>query len=56
MSTLQNTISMMQTLPETDLIKIQNFTKKLSRVASGLKLCEDPRLHSLGYRTYLRKL
>ena len=31
MSTLQNTISMMQTLPEADLIKIQNFTKKLSK-------------------------
>ena len=31
MSTLQNTISMMETLPETDLIKIQNFTKKLSQ-------------------------
>ena len=30
-STLQNTISMMQTLPEADLIKIQNFTKKLSK-------------------------
>lgn len=29
MSTLQNTISMMKTLPEADLIKIQNFTKKL---------------------------
>lgn len=31
MSTLQNTISMMQALPEADLIKIQNFTKKLSK-------------------------
>ncbi len=31
MSTLQSTISMMQTLPEADLIKIQNFTKKLSK-------------------------
>lgn len=31
MSTLQNTISMMKTLPEADLIKIQNFTKKLSK-------------------------
>lgn len=31
MSTLQNTISMMKTLPEADLIKIQEFTKKLSR-------------------------
>ncbi len=31
MSTLQNTISMMETLSETDLIKIQNFTKKLSQ-------------------------
>lgn len=30
MSTLQNTISMMRTLPETDLIKIQDFTKKLA--------------------------
>lgn len=31
MSTLQNTISMMKTLPEADLIKIQNFAKKLSQ-------------------------
>lgn len=31
MSTLQNTISMMQTLPEADLIKIQDFTRELSR-------------------------
>lgn len=31
MSTLQNTTSMMQTLPEADLIKIQDFTKKLSK-------------------------
>ncbi len=31
MSTLQNTISMMKTLPEADLIKIQDFTKKLSK-------------------------
>lgn len=29
MSTLQNTISMMKSLPEADLIKIQDFTKKL---------------------------
>ncbi len=31
MSTLQNTISMMKTLPEADLLKIQDFTKKLSK-------------------------
>lgn len=31
MNTLQNTISMMQTLPEADLIKIQDFTRSLSR-------------------------
>ncbi len=31
MSTLQNTISMMKNLPEADLIKIQDFTKKLSK-------------------------
>lgn len=31
MSTLQNTISMMQTLPEADLIKIQDFIRKLSK-------------------------
>lgn len=29
MSTLENTVSMMKALPETDLIKIQDFTKKL---------------------------
>ncbi len=31
MNTLENTISMMKTLPETDLVKIQDFTRKLSR-------------------------
>lgn len=31
MSTLQNTISMLEVLPESDLIKVQNFTKKLSK-------------------------
>lgn len=31
MSTLQNTISMMKTLPEADLLKIQDFIKNLSR-------------------------
>lgn len=29
MTTLENTISMMRVLPETDQIKIQDFTKKL---------------------------
>ena len=31
MNTPQNTISMMQTLPEADLIKIQDFTRSLSK-------------------------
>ncbi len=31
MNTLQNTISMLKTLPEADLIKIQDFTQNLSR-------------------------
>lgn len=31
MSTLQNTISMLEVLSESDLIKVQNFTKKLSK-------------------------
>lgn len=31
MSTLQNTISMMKTLPDSDLLKIQDFIKKLSK-------------------------
>lgn len=31
MNTLQNTISIMKTLPETDLLKIQDFTEKLSK-------------------------
>ena len=31
MSTLQNTISMIKTLPEADLIKIQDFARKLSK-------------------------
>lgn len=29
MNTLENTVSMMEMLPEADLMKIQNFTKKL---------------------------
>lgn len=29
MNTLENTISMIKVLPETDLVKIQDFTKKL---------------------------
>lgn len=29
MNTLENTVSMMKALPETDLVKIQDFTKKL---------------------------
>lgn len=40
MSTLERTVSMMKALPETDLIKIQDFTEKLfksheSEVADG---------------------
>lgn len=31
MNTLQNTIAVVKTLPETDLIKIQDFTKKFSK-------------------------
>lgn len=31
MSTLENTISMLEVLPETDLLKIQDFTTKLFR-------------------------
>ena len=31
MTTLENTISMMEKLPETDLIEIQNLIKKLFR-------------------------
>ncbi len=29
MNTLENTVSMMKSLPETDLLKIQSFTKRL---------------------------
>lgn len=29
MNTLENTVSMMKMLPESDLVKIQDFTKKL---------------------------
>lgn len=29
MNTLENTVSMMEMLPEADLVKIHNFTKKL---------------------------
>ncbi len=29
MSTIENTVAMMKTLPEVDLVKIQDFTKKL---------------------------
>ena len=31
MNTLQNTISIMKTLPEADLVKIHDFTKSLSK-------------------------
>ena len=31
MSTLQNTISILKVLPESDLIKVQDFAKKLSK-------------------------
>ena len=31
MNTLQNTISMIEALPEADLLKIQDFTRKLSK-------------------------
>ncbi len=31
MGTLQNTISMMKTLPDSDLLKIQDFINKLSK-------------------------
>lgn len=31
MSTLQKTISMIENLPEADLLKIQDFTRKLSK-------------------------
>ena len=31
MNTLENTVSMMKALPETDLVKIQDFIRKLSR-------------------------
>ncbi len=29
MSTLENTVSMMKALPETDLVKIEDFTRNL---------------------------
>ena len=31
MTTLENTISMLEVLPEADLVKIQDFTRKLFR-------------------------
>lgn len=31
MNTLENTVSMMKALPEADLVKIQDFIRKLSR-------------------------
>ena len=34
MSTLENTISILEVLPESDLIKIQDFAKKLFRQRS----------------------
>ena len=36
MTTLENTISMMKLLPETDLLQIQRFTVKLFRRRSGM--------------------
>lgn len=35
MSTFENTVSMMEALSEADLIKIQNFTKKLYMLRSA---------------------
>ncbi len=31
MSTLENTIAILEVLPQVDLIKVQNFAKKLSK-------------------------
>lgn len=38
MNTFENTVSMMETLPEADLVEIQNFTKKLYM----LRITESP--------------
>lgn len=49
MSTLENTISMLEVLPETDLIKIQNFAEKLFR-QSGAKCPFPPKSKKEIYR------
>ena len=41
MSILENTISMMEVLPEADLLEIQNFTKKLFRLRN-VNSCFQP--------------
>lgn len=46
MSTLENTISMMKTLPEADLVKIQDFAKQLSK-RHELELADEAVGHSL---------
>ncbi len=46
MSTLENTISMMKTLPEADLVKIQDFAKKLSK-RHELEAADEAVGHSL---------
>ena len=38
MNTFENTVSMMEALPESDLIEIENFTKKLYM----LRIAESP--------------
>ena len=43
MSTLENTVSMMKTLPETDLLEIQSFTRKLFQRRESKKADEAVR-------------
>ena len=49
MSILENTISMLEVLPEADLIKIQDFAKKLFR-QSGAEYSFPPKSRKEIYR------
>lgn len=43
MNTIENTVSMMKTLPETDLLEIQSFTRKLFQRRESKKADEAVR-------------
>lgn len=48
MSTLENTVSMMKTLPEADLLKIQKFTLELFQFHRGSDMTDDDADEAMG--------